>query len=178
VLVDIYLTNFVCCHLPYHTNRMGMSHSTAAATASTPLCTRRAPLGLESVSCDALWLFQSSLLQCQRGAWCQPTEVWLQKGLARDQTATEGHDGSRLPQNMGKIIFHNKPQPHVYERQGSPNEPSRWLHLSGKKSYGTSTRQQRKMESGFKQYKYNYLLRRPFLTHLGHSHHHISDSLH
>lgn len=137
-------------HLPYHTNRMGTSHSTAAATASTPRCTRRAALGLESVSCDALrWLFPSSLLQCQRGARCQATEVWLQKGLARDQRATEGRDGSRLPQNMGKFLFHNKPQ-HQVERQGSRNELSRWLHLAGKKSCGTKYKTIEETESVFK----------------------------
>lgn len=104
----------VHCHLPYHTNRMGMSHSMAVTTVSTPRWTRRAALGLESVYCDApLWLFQSSLSQCQRESQCQLTEVWLQKGLARDQTAGEGHDGSHLPQNTGRFLFHSKPLPGV-----------------------------------------------------------------
>lgn len=102
-------------------------------------------MGLQSVSCGALqWLSQFALLLCQRGAQCQLTEAGTQKGLVRGQTAVEGHDGSRLPQNMGKFFFHNKPQPQLDERLGSHNEPSRQLHLSGKKSYSTTTRQQRK----------------------------------
>lgn len=102
--------------------------------ASTPRWTQRAALGLESVSCDApLWLCQSSLWQCQRGALCQPREVWLQRGLARVQTAMEARDGSRLPQSMGKILYRNKPQLREDWRWESHNEPSKQLQLAGKK---------------------------------------------
>lgn len=86
-------------------------------------------MGLQSVSCGALqWLSQSALLQCQRGAQCQLTEAGTQKGLVRGHTAVEGHDGSRLPQNMGKILCRNKLQPRVDGSLGSHNEPSKWLH--------------------------------------------------
>ena len=134
MLAVLHLTNSVCCHLLYHTNRMGMSHSRAAAMASRWCCIRRAAVGLQSVSCGALqWLSQSALLQCQRGAQCQLTEAGTQKGLVRGHTAVEGHDGSRLPQNMGKILCRNKLQPRVDGSLGSHNEPSKWLHLPQKK---------------------------------------------
>lgn len=182
MLPDIHLTNFVCCHLPYHTNRKGMSHSRAAAMASRWRCTGRAALVLESVSCGALlWLSQSALPQCQRRAQCQLTEVWLQKGLVRGQTAMEAHAGSRLPQNMGKILCRNKLQPRVDGILGSHNEPSRWLHQAGKKSYGMTISQWRKMESVFKLkciqgiwlYTTDTSSHTPWL-----SHHHKSDPLH
>jgi len=66
---------------------------------------------LESGSCDALLqllLFSSS--QCRTRAQCQLTEDLPQKDLVRDQTAAEGHDGLRLPQNMGKSLFQNRSQ--------------------------------------------------------------------
>lgn len=129
-----FIDQQVYYHLPYHTNRMGTPHSRAAARASTPRWTQRAALGLESVSCGApLWLCQSSLWQCQRGALCQLREGWLQKGLVRAQTAAEGCDGSLLPQSTGKILCHNKPQLQEDWRWESHNEPSKLLQLVGKK---------------------------------------------
>lgn len=160
---------------------MGMSHSRAAATASRRRCIGRAAPVLESVSCGVLlWLSQSALSQCQRGARCQLTEVWLQKGLARGQTAMEAHDGSRLPQNMGKFLFHSKPQPRVDGSLGSHNEPSRWLHLAGKKTYGTTIRQWRKMESVFKLKCLQgvWLFTTDTSSRLWLSHHHKPDPLH
>lgn len=87
-------------------------------------------MGLESVSCGAL--LQPSLfcsLWYQTRAQCQPREDFPQKGLVRDQTAVEGHDGLHRPQNMSKFVFQNRLRSLLAGILESHNELSMWCPL-------------------------------------------------